>query len=89
MYPINNKTEKKEKIQKAKQNTYYYFTCVRYHINETTAKKFIEMHLDQAEALLAHFRGLLDLAGYVDLDKRKKLLRFIAYLPPSKETIEV
>ena len=47
------------------------------------------MHVDQSEALLAHFRGLLDLAGYVDLDKRKKLLRFIAYLPPSKETIEV
>ena len=66
-----------------------YLTVARYHINETTAKKFIEMHLDQSDALLAHFRGLLDLAGYVDLDKRKKLLRFIAYLPPSKETIEV
>jgi enamine deaminase RidA (YjgF/YER057c/UK114 family) len=62
---------------------------VIYHINETTAKKFIEMHVDQADALLAHFRGLLDLAGYVDLDKRKKLLRFIAYLTDSKETIEM
>lgn len=47
------------------------------------------MHTDQSDALLSHFRGLLDLTGYVDLDKRKKLLRFIAYLPPSKETIEV
>ena len=78
MYPNNSSTI-----------YYVFFNQTRYHINETTAKKFIEMHVDQSEALLAHFRGLLDLAGYVDLDKRKKLLRFIAYLPPSKETIEV